>query len=306
MGDLISQMLLVGVPIILAAYGGLISERSGIVNIGLEGIFITGAFSSVLFLSIAGPVLGEATPYIGLLVGLIAGVLYSALHAIPAVSLKADQIISGTALNMLAPALALFVVNALYSSYDMPLTDANTIFIRTELTAGITMYIPVILILGLVMALIIYLLFYRPFGLHLRACGENPSAADSMGINVAKMQYIGVLSSGALAGLGGAIYSLTIGQGFAAPTTVTGFGFLGLAALIFGKWKPLNTLLAALFFSFATALGSKAGVIFPSLPIPGLFWSMFPFVVTIIALVIFSRSAVGPKALGVPYDKGAR
>lgn len=306
MGDLLSQMLFVAVPIILAAYGGLMSERAGIVNIGLEGIFIIGAFSSVMFLNFLGPIAGVATPYIALLVGVICGVAFAALHAIPSVSLKADQIISGTALNMLAPAMSIFLVHAIQGTNEISLTNADTLFLQTPLGMDLRIYAPALIILVIVIGVVSYLLFYRPFGLHLRACGENPSAADSMGINVAKMQYIGVLSSGALAALGGAIFSLTIGQGFASTTTTTGIGFLGLASLIFGKWKPMNTFLSALFFSLASAFGSKAGILLPMVTVPNFVWNIFPFAITIIALVIFSRSAVAPKALGVPYDKGAR
>lgn len=293
----ITGAIALAAPLILVALGGLMSERSGIVNIGLEGMFIIGILAPSLVINGLG-ITGDATPYIGLFIGLVAGAIFSLLHAVPTVTYKADQIISGTALNMLAPALALFITG----EQKVPL-DVSQTFLPFELGDTGLKFTPIVGIVILVAAIVIYFLYYRPFGLHLRACGENPSAADSMGINVTKYQYIGVISSGALAGLAGAGYALTIQSGFDSPAVITGLGFLGLAALIFGQWKPLPVIAAAIFFAFFKSLPAVFG---SGGMIPIQILQTVPFVVTIIALIIFSRGAVGPKALGVPYDKGAR
>lgn len=283
-------------PLILIALGGLMSERSGIVNIGLEGMFIIGIISSSLVMKSSG-IVGPVSPYIALVVGLVSGMLFAILHAVPTITFKADQIISGTALNLLAPALALYLTNE--KKVELA---TNQTFLKEELFGTGIKVTPILLVVAIVAAIVIFVLYYRPFGLRLRACGENPSAADSMGINVSKYQYIGVLVSGALAGLAGASYAVTIQGGFDVVAVVTGLGFLGLGALIFGQWKPLPVIGAALFFAFFKSLPEAFTVTF----IPQTFVQMTPFVVTIIALVIFSRGAVAPKALGVPYDKGAR
>lgn len=296
-GIILTATLALAAPLILIALGGLMSERSGIVNIGLEGMFIVGVLVPTMVLK-TFEISGDAAPYIALLIGLVAGAVFSLLHAVPTVTYKADQIISGTALNLLAPALALFIT----SEAKVELTIGKQTFLPVDIFGIGILITPVLFVVIAVAAVVVYMLYYRPFGLHLRACGENPSAADSMGINVAKYQYIGVISSGALAGLAGAGYALTIQSGFDIPAVVTGLGFLGLAALIFGQWKPLPVIAAAIFFAFFKSLPA----VFGTSPIPLQFLQMTPFVVTIIALIIFSRGAVAPKALGVPYDKGAR
>lgn len=293
----ITSTLALAAPLVLIALGGLMSERSGIINIGLEGMFIIGVLVPTLILN-SFEISGPAAPYIALVIGLVAGAVFSLLHAIPTVTYKADQIISGTALNLVAPALALFIT----SEKKVELAIEKQTFVPMNILGTGIQLTPVIFVIIVIAALVIYVLYYRPFGLHLRACGENPSAADSMGISVAKYQYIGVISSGALAGLAGASYALTIQSGFDIQAVVTGLGFLGLAALIFGQWKPLPVIAAAIFFAFFKSLPA----VFGTSPIPFQFLQMTPFIVTIIALIIFSRGAVAPKALGVPYDKGAR
>lgn len=292
---LISMTMLMGALLILIAFGGMMSERSGIVNIGLEGMFIIGTISTTLFITSLG-LEGMMTPYIGLLVGGIAGGLYALFHAIPSVSFKANQIISGTALNMFAPALALFLTNE--KAVEI---SNNQKFLPTSI-AGIDIT-PVIPLTIVIVVIVIYFLYFHKFGLRLRACGENPGAADSMGVNVSRYQYIGVISSGVLAGLAGSAFSLTIQNGFAIGATLTGLGYLGLASLIFGQWRPYGVIAAALFFAFFKSIQPVFGSQIP-LPLPLI--QMLPFVATIIALIIFSRGAVAPKALGVPYDKGAR
>ncbi len=305
-------------PILLAALGGLVSERSGIVNIALEGIMVMGAFVAAIYLyMMKGAAGSEMYAYghvwVAILLSAVAGTIFSALHAYASISLSANQVISGTALNMLAPAITIFFANKFTSSQNISIVQGvkrispnvlsdipfvgNVFFTNMYMTSVLAV---------VVLVAVWYVLFKTRFGLRLRACGENPSSADSMGINVLKMRYIGVLTSGFLAGLGGGIYVLTITNEF--NGTVVGYGFLGLAALIFGKWKPFNVLGTAFFFAFAKTLATVAPVnaTLKSLGLSMEFYNALPYVVTIIALVLFANNTVGPKAAGEIYDKGKR
>ncbi len=306
-------------PILLAALGGLVSERSGIVNIALEGIMVIGTFVAAIYLyfaydhTSAGFASSYAHIWIALILSALAGMIFSTLHAYASVSLSANQVISGTSLNMLAPAITIFISKKVTGSQNLSIVrgvNRTTFETLSEIPiigklfftqAYLTSFLAV-----LILIIIWYILFKTKFGLRLRACGENPSAADSMGINVKKMRYIGVMSSGLLAGLAGGVYVLTITNEFGGD--VVGFGFLGLAALIFGKWKPFNILGTAFFFAFAKMLATVAPVneTLKSLGLPMEFYNAVPYVVTIIALVIFANNTVGPKAAGEIYDKGKR
>lgn len=300
------------IPLLITALGGLFSERSGVVNIGLEGLMVVGAFAGAFVIF----KLNEQYPnnygilWLGLLAAVAAGVLFSLLHAFASINLSADQVISGTAINMIAGALTIFLARNMtgsgniringFAPFDVPLLHdipviGPLIFTKTYATTWLILF---------VLAVCAFILYKTPFGLRLRACGEHPHAAEAAGINVKRMRYVGVMISGAFAGLGGAIIILTYAGEFTG--NVAGLGFLALASLIFGQWRPLGILAATLFFGFASTVANVSQVI-PSLAvIPPIVLKVFPYVVTLIALVIFSKSSRAPKAAGEPYDVGKR
>ncbi len=323
------------VPLLLAALGGLISERSGVVNIALDGMMIIGAFVSAIFIYLYSSMPGTTEVWIGILLAGVVTAIFSLLHAYASITLNANQVISGTALNMLAPALTIFLARLITGTQNISLTQgvprsSTVTFADIPLIGGLIekmsasvgaisfTSIPIVgklffkdaylttLIALIILAIVWYVVFHTKFGLRLRACGENPQAADSMGINVYKMRYIGVVASGFLGGLAGAVYTTTTAGSFGG--SVQGLGFLALGALIFGKWLPLQVLGASFFFAFAKTLGDVASVnsTLKALSIPQEFYNALPYIATIIALVIFSKNIVGPKAAGEPYDKGKR
>ena len=299
------------IPLLITALGALYCERSGIVNIGLDGLMIVGSFAGALTVSKlqANGVAGAL--WIGLLVAVIVGVLFSLLHAFASINLNADQVISGTAINMIAGALTVFLARNITGSGNIRITNG---FIPKDIP--ILSEIPVIgplfftktyattwLVL-LILVLSIFILYKTSFGLRLRSCGEHPQASAAAGISVFKMRYIGVMISGGMSALGGAIILVTYSGEF--NGSVAGLGFLALAALIFGQWRPLGILGATFFFGFASTIANVSQVI-PSLAqIPGVILKIFPYIVTLIALVIFSKSSQAPKASGEPFDTGKR
>ncbi|MFP4287299.1 MAG: ABC transporter permease [Candidatus Izemoplasmataceae bacterium] len=305
------------VPLTIVAIGALYSERSGVVNIALEGIMIMGGFVGILTMrGLEGTGLTpQMIALIGLTIGAIIGLIFSILHAYASINIKANQIISATALNMLAPAIAIFVARTinedsskrvvLRSSYriaEVPLlSDIPIIGDLFFKGAYLSTYLGVII---LVAATII--LYKTRLGLRIRSCGENPHAADSLGVNIYKIRYIGVLVSGAMAGMGGVIFVLSFATRFDA--SVAGFGFLSLAVLIFGQWHPKKILYAALFFATMQVIGSTySGIpVLDSLPIPSQLYSMLPYVATLIALAFASKNSRAPRAAGEPYDPGKR
>ena len=295
------------VPLLVTALGGLYSERSGVVNIGLEGLMVTGAFASALTISLSKPLLAGGALWFGLLAGAAAGGLFALLHAFASISLKADQIISGAAINMLAGGLTLFLSRHVtgsgniavegFTRFDVPglcdLPLAGRLFFTetyatTWLVAGIW--------------LVSYILLAKSvFGLRLRACGEHPHAAAAAGIRVHRIRYTAVILSGILAGLGGSIMLETYAGEF--NGSVFGMGFLALAALIFGQWKPLGILGATLFFGFASTMANVSQLIPVFQRIPGVVLKTFPYVMTLVVLVLFSRHSRAPRAAGEPFDK---
>ncbi|MBF0713174.1 ABC transporter permease [Gemella sp. GH3] len=301
--SLLDSMLQYTAPILIAAIGGFYSEKSGVVNIALDGFVIFGAFITSIFATslFAGePTFAQLV--LCLVVATLAGGIFSVLHAFISINLKADQVISGTAINLMAPAIALFLVNHYNGTYELLL---KTGFPRYSIVGKLTVYPTIVLAIIIVIATY-YLIYKRPFGLRLRSVGENPQASDSLGLNVFKYRYIGVIVSGCLAGLAGGIIATTFSQGFNASMTVYGFGYLALAALIFGKYNPITVTLSALFFGGTKVFAEKVSILAPDLPVPVSFWNMFPFVATIIALIVFSKKSSAPEALGIPYDKGLR
>lgn len=313
---LVQQMMFFSIPLLIVALGGMFSERSGVVNIALEGIMVTGAFVSILFISNLQSVMsGQALLLLAILVAVVSGMLFSLLHAYAAINLRSDQTISGTALNMIAPAAAIYLARMLQPNGVQQVEFTNTFRIPSVPVLGdipvlgpllfqnayITTYIGL-----LIFAVSAFVLYRTRFGLRLRSCGEHPQAADSVGINVYKMRYAGVMISGALAGLGGLVYVIPTSTNFNA--TVSGYGFLALAVLIFGQWKPLRILGAAFFFGLMKTVASAySGIPFlRDLGIPSDIYKMVPFIATLIALAFTSRKSQAPRASGVPYDKGLR
>ncbi|EHJ52044.1 ABC transporter permease [Streptococcus macacae] len=307
---LVSSMLVYATPLIFTSIGGVFSERSGIVNVGLEGIMVMGAFAGIVFNLEFVQVFGKATPWIAALVGGFVGLLFSLIHAIATINFRADHIVSGTVLNLLAPSLAVFLVKAMYNKgqtdniqqsfgkFDFPILS-NIPFIGPIFFKG-TSLVAYIAIVFSVLAW--FILFKTRFGLRLRSVGEHPQAADTLGINVYLMRYLGVMISGLLGGIGGAIYAQSISVNFAG-TTILGPGFIALAAMIFGRWNPIGAMLSSLFFGLSQSL-AVIGAQLPFLAkIPTVYLQIAPYVLTIIVLAVFFGQAVAPKADGVNYIK---
>lgn len=310
------QTMFFSIPLLIVALGGVFTERSGVTNIALDGMMIMGAFTSIFFINQFEHLMsGQSLLLVAIVIATATGMIFSLLHAYAAVNLKADQIISGTALNMFAPAFAIFIARMIQENGVQQINFINTFRIPSVPVLGdipvigglffknayITTYIGfVILILSVIV------LYKTKFGLRLRACGEHPHAADSVGINVYKMRYAGVMISGALAGLGGLVFVIPTSTNFNA--TVSGYGFLALAVMIFGQWKPTRVLFAAFFFGLMKTIASAYSVI-PILStsnIPSDIYKMVPFIATLIVLAFSSKSSQAPKAVAIPYDKGSR
>ncbi len=299
------------IPLLITALGALFSERSGIVNIGLEGLMVVGAFAGAYAIFQLEASFGGWAVWVGLLLAFIIGVLFSLLHAFASINLSANQVISGTAINMIAGAVTVFLARNMTGSGNIRITKGMPRFDIPWLSdipiIGPLFFSQTYLSTWLILAILLisaWALYRTPFGLRLRACGEHPHAAEAAGINVRRMRYIGVMISGGFAGLGGAVIIVTFAGEFTG--SVSGLGFLALAALIFGQWRPLGVLGATFFFGFASTVANVSQAI-PSLAeIPPYLLKVFPYVVTLIALVLFSKSSQAPKAAGEPYDSGKR
>ena len=339
---LIQQTLIYGVPLLIVALAGVFAERSGIINLALEGIMIFGAFIGVLFVRImqnagfeamkaAGNWLAlQGLELLAMLAAAVCGAVFSLLLSFASVNLKADQTIGGTALNLLAPALVLFFIRIIANQNTLQMVsgDAASWFMIKKTTLGFDkdadlgffgntflhkVYLAtyICILLFIILSIILY---KTRFGLRLRSCGENPQAANSLGINVLKMRYIGTTISGALAGMGGFVYALTTAN-CASTGDVAGFGFLALAVMIFGNWKPLNiagaSILFGLFKCIAAAYSSidinGDGVyLLANIGISSHFYRLLPYLITLLVLAFTSKNSRAPKAEGIPYDKGMR
>lgn len=294
----ISITLMYSAPLIFSAMGGVVSMRSGVDNIGLEGMMTIGAFVAAA--------VGYYTknPWIGFLCGGIAGMALSLIHAYLCITLKGNQIISGIALNFIGPGVAVFVCRLLFDGATQSLTIPNkiprlfkTLGIRNEFTRIADIDFTVLIAIASIFV-VYYLLYKTKFGLRVRACGEHPKAADTVGVDVFKTRYICVLISGFLAGLGGAAYTVAIISNFT-QTVISGQGFIALAAVIFGNWKPKGAAIGCIIFGFAQGLiVMMAGSSFPSQIL-----AMLPYILTLITLLFVKKSAP-PKANGKPYFKG--
>lgn len=302
------------IPLMIVALGAMFSERSGIINIALEGIMTMGAFTGILFIHFTGGSMnGQLQLIIAVLISMVTGLVFSLFHAYASINMKSNQVISGTALNMFAPAFAIFVARVIQGVQQVQFNNTFRIT-SVPLLGKIPFFGPLLFqnayittYIGIAIFLISTIVLYKTrFGLRLRSCGEHPQAADSAGINVYRMQYAGVMISGALGGLGGLVFVVPTSTNFNAD--VAGYGFLALAVLIFGQWKPVNIMLASLFFGLMKAVASAySGIPFlSSLGIPSYFYKMVPYIITLIVLIFTSRNSQAPKAEGIPYDKGQR
>ena len=339
----IQQTLLFAIPLMIVALAGMFAERSGIINRAREGIMIMGAFVGVYFVRLmqgidlfpnavrAGNFMVlQGLELAAMLVSALLGGVFSLLLAFAAINLKADQTIGGTALNLMAPALVLFLVRILanQNTLQMATGDAASWFMIKKSTFGVDKSVDwgffgetflnkvylatyVCILVYIVLSVVLY---FTKFGLRLRSCGENPQAADSLGINVYKMRYAGTVISGALAGMGGFVYALTA-TNCTANGDVAGFGFLALAVMIFGNWKPLNIALGALLFGLFKCVAAGYGSIdlngdgvfmLTQIGVSSHLYRMLPYLITLVVLAFTSKKSRAPKAEGIPYDKGTR
>ena len=274
-------------PLLLAALGGLYSERAGVINIALEGLMLAGAFTAAAVTHWVG------SPVVGLLAAVVAGVAVALVHAVACIRFRADQVVSGTAINILMIGIPAMLSGAFFlSSGSTPQIPRENLIPWTPIFIGFAL-----------VAVTWYVLYRTPFGLRLRAVGEHPAAADAAGVSVTRVRYLAVMLSGALAAVGGAY--LSIGQSSLFTRNMTsGRGFIALAALIFGKWRPVPTMLACLLFGFTEALAIQLqGVRFGEEEIPNQFIQIIPYVLTIVVLAGFIGTSRAPRALGIPYVK---
>ena len=302
---LVKYTLLYGIVLMLVALGGMFSEHSGIINIALEGIMVIGGLGGVLAVAL----LPNTMPpllivLISIAVAAVSGMVYSLLLAFASIHLKADQTIGGTALNMLATALAIILAKNFNGSTSSKIDYTNNAFLFSIGGLELSVFVP----LGIVLLIISYIVMYKTrFGLRLRACGEHPQAADSVGINVYKMRYSGVLISGFLGGIGGLAYIIPSVQTWNFEVGVAGTGFLALAVMIFGQWKPVHIFGAAMFFAVFKSLANIAdATVLSQLGWSSNIYNMMPFIASMVILAFTSKNSMAPKAEGIPYDKGSR
>ena len=313
MALLLQYTIIYASVLLLVALGGCFSERSGIINLGLEGIMVAGALGGALVMKYMSYLSSIPMVICVILGSVLFGMLFSLLLAVAAINFNADQTLVGTAMNMLATAAATVFVKAINMAGD-PNNVASTIqYISQKKAFSIVKIagfeINWFMIITIVLLIVANIVLYRTrLGLRLMACGEHPQAADSVGINVYKMRYIGVLISGFLGGLGGIVYITAGVSEWKFENGVAGFGFLALAVMIFGQWKPNLIALAALLFGLFRALSNVyAGFDFlTALNIPGTFYKMLPYIISLLVLAVSSKKSHAPKAEGIPYDKGQR
>ena len=332
---LVQQTLIYAVPLMIVALAGVFAERSGIINLALEGIMIFGAFIGVLFVRLmqgSAAVLAaqhsgnwaamQGLELLAMLVTAAMGAVFSLLLSFASINLRADQTIGGTALNQFAPAFAVVMTWAIQGQGLTTISIPSWVRITRE-TFGLApvdgpsfwnnlifKYFYLTTPVAIVLFIAAYIVMYKTrFGLRLRACGEHPQAADSVGINVYKMRYAGVLISGFLGGVGGLAYTVAAGSGF--NSDVGGYGFLALAVMIFGNWKPFPILASSLFFALFKVIAAYSSSLsflpkFEGVKEVSNFYQMLPYIVTMIVLIFTSKNSQAPKAEGIPYDKGSR
>lgn len=323
MSLLLQYTLIFSSVLLLVALGGCFSEHSGIINIGLEGIMVVGAMGGAMVMKYIDPALPAAVLFFAVIAGaVLLGMLYSLLLGVAAIHFKADQTLVGTAMNLLGTAAATVIVKAINMSENASNVSSEVTYIairKSFLIAEGTEF-NWFMVLTVFILIVSWVVLYKTrFGLRLRSCGEHPQASDSVGINVYKMRYAGVLISGLLGGLGGVVYITAGVSSWKFENGVAGFGFLALAVMIFGAWKPSRIALAALLFGFFRALSNVYTGLFGTLAndlnssffsflanIPGTIYNMLPYVFSLIVLAFTSKNSAAPKAEGIPYDKGMR
>lgn len=293
--------LMYSAPLIFAAQGSVISERAGVVNIGIEGMMSIGAFTGAMAAYFSG------SPWFGFIMAGVAGGLLALFHAFASITCRADQTVSGIAMNLIGPGLALFFCRIFFEGATMtkPVTNKlPKLFGGSKIGILATLNIDTTVVIALVLSILVWFILYKTkWGYHIQAVGEHPAAADTLGINVYLVRYVCVILSGIFAGFGGAAMTLAIISQFT-PTAISGQGFIAIAAVIFGKWTPHGAYKACLLFGGAQALTVILGGGNFALPSPIL--AMLPYILTILILIFFVGHAVAPKASGVPYEKGAR
>ncbi len=314
----IQSMFVVAVPLTIVALGGLFAERSGVTNIALEGIMIIGAFTGIMFITTMQDknFEGQWILILALLLSGIVGILIAAIHAYPSISKNADQIISATAINIFAVSFTVLVARKLTGTKQVNFGGTEFLISKVPILGDIPFIgdiffskVYLTFYIGIAILIVSTIVLYKTkFGLRLRACGENPHAAQSAGINVVKIRYIGVLLSGFLAGIAGTTLILSTTTSFDGQAGVMGYGFLGLAVLISGQWKPIRIMVIALVFgaiSSVASLNSSLPII-KDLGINKNWYSMLPYVVTLVLLTITSKNSQAPRAAGEPFDPGKR
>ena len=310
---LLQYTLIFASVLVLVALGGCFSEHSGVINIGLEGIMVMGALGGALMMKFLPA--GTSAFLMILLVVLAAillGMIYSLLLAVAAINFKADQTLVGTAMNLLGTAGATVFVKAMNTAESVDNVSSTIQYINAKKAFLVNIggfEFNWFMLMALIALVVSYVVLYKTrFGLRLMACGEHPQAADSVGINVYKMRYAGVLISGLLGGLGGIVYITAGVSEWKFENGVAGFGFLALAVMIFGQWKPTRIALAALLFGFFRALGNVyTGFAFlKAMNLPSSVYNMLPYIISLIVLAFTSKKSRAPKAEGIPYDKGQR
>ena len=310
---LLQYTLIFASVLLLVALGGCFSEHSGVINIGLEGIMVMGALGGALMMKfLPAGTSAFVVVLLTVLASILLGMIYSLLLAVAAVNFKADQTLVGTAMNLLGTAAATVFVKAMNTAADPDNVSSTIQYLdgRKAFLVNIGGFeFNWCMLLAVIALVIAYVVLYKTrFGLRLCACGEHPQAADSVGINVYKMRYAGVLISGVLGGLGGVVYITAGVSEWKFENGVAGFGFLALAVMIFGQWKPTRIALAALLFGFFRALGNvySGFDLLSNLNLPSSVYNMLPYVISLVVLAFTSQKSRAPKAEGIPYDKGQR
>ncbi len=309
---LIQYTLIFASVLSLVALGGCFSEHSGVINLGLEGVMVMGALGGAFSMKYLTGAPAAVIVLATLVIAALSGMIYTVLLGVASINFKADQTLVGTALNILSTAAATVIVKSVNMAENPDNVSATVQYVESKKAFIVKLgsfefnWFMLVALLALTCAFII--LYKTRFGLRLMACGENPQAADSVGINVYKMRWCGVLISGLLGGIGGIVYITAGVSEWKFETGVAGFGFLSLAVMIFGQWKPVNIGLAALLFGFFRALSNVySGFPFlASLKIPGTIYNMMPYLISLVVLAFTSRNSRAPKAEGIPYDKGSR
>mgnify|MGYP002802806606 FL=1 len=310
---LLQYTLIFASVLLLVALGGCFSEHSGVINIGLEGIMVMGALGGALMMKfLPAGTSAVVVVLLTVLASILLGMIYSLLLAVAAVNFKADQTLVGTAMNLLGTAAATVFVKAMNTSANPDNVSSTIQYLdgRKAFLVNIGGFeFNWCMLLAVIALVIAYVVLYKTrFGLRLCACGEHPQAADSVGINVYRMRYAGVLISGVLGGLGGIVYIIAGVSEWKFENGVAGFGFLALAVMIFGQWKPTRIALAALLFGFFRALGNvySGFDLLSSLNLPSSVYNMLPYIISLVVLAFTSQKSRAPKAEGIPYDKGQR